>query len=307
MKRTVFDLMARSACLGLAVATLALALPAAAQDGANARIAETGEIRIGYRPDDTPFSMAGTGDVPTGYAIELCQHVVETIEQETGPLNVVYVPLTASQRIRTFDQNQIDMLCAGTSMTLTRRQGANFSIPIYFDGVAALVSDVASERAQAIFAGERPRFRPGWRASLAEVFGEVNILVIEGTQAQAWLLQGIHQFLLPTTVTAVADTSEAVQKLRDGEGMAFFAMSSTLTEVLGTEGIAGNFYISPVTYTRQPLAIVFSREDDDLTLAADVALSALYRSGDIIPIYERYFGPASDQVKDLFALAAIPE
>lgn len=312
MRPTLFPAMKsglRLPALALAAVSLLAAAPGAAvaQDAALARVMETKEIRIGYRPDDAPFSAGDSGAAPTGYAVELCQKVVETVEQETGPLTVTWVPLTAAQRIRAFDQHQVDMLCAGTSVTLTRMQAANFSIPIYFDGVSALISDAASERAQVIFAGETPRFRPGWRASLAEVFGNVNVLVVEGTETQAWLLRGIHRFQLPTTVIAVKDNEEAVAKLRNGEAMAFFGMSSTLPAIRDQEGVAGDFYISPITYTRQPLAIVFSRGDPDLALAADVALSALYRSGDIIPIYEKYFGPASDRVKDLFALAAIPE
>ena len=65
MKRT-FALLA-----GLA-ATLAVAMPAAAQEGTLKKIKDHGSITIGHRDASIPFSYYDDKQQPVGYAMDLC-------------------------------------------------------------------------------------------------------------------------------------------------------------------------------------------------------------------------------------------
>jgi ABC-type amino acid transport substrate-binding protein len=52
------------------------------------------------------------------------------------------------------------------------------------------------------------------------------------------------------------------------------------------------------------------RGDPDFRLAVNRVLSRLYRSGEIIPIFERWFGPydrASDLLRAMYQLQSLPE
>lgn len=50
-----------------------------------------------------------------------------------------------------------------------------------------------------------------------------------------------------------------------------------------------------------------ARGDEDLRLLVDSELSLIYRSGEIEPLYRRYFGEPSEQVRLLFMSTRCPE
>jgi polar amino acid transport system substrate-binding protein/glutamate/aspartate transport system substrate-binding protein len=55
---------------------------------------------------------------------------------------------------------------------------------------------------------------------------------------------------------------------------------------------------------------VLRRGDADFRLAVNRVLSRVYRSGDIVPLYERWFGSfarASDLLKAMYLLHSLPE
>lgn len=53
-------------------------------------------------------------------------------------------------------------------------------------------------------------------------------------------------------------------------------------------------------------ALSMARGDEDLRLLVDSELSLIYRSGEIEPLYRRYFGELSEQVRLLFKAYALP-
>lgn len=72
-----------------------------------------------------------------------------------------------------------------------------------------------------------------------------------------------------------------------------------------------DFTIASVVFSYEPFALVVRRNDADFRLVADRALSRLYRSGEILQIYERWIGrfvPQRPQVLDAkYQLQATPE
>ena len=88
-----------------AVLLLTLAVPAWAQDwqlsGTLAKIRASGKITLGVRDFALPFSYKLPNGVPAGYAVELCQDLVEDISTELDGMDVaiVYRTVTADNRI----------------------------------------------------------------------------------------------------------------------------------------------------------------------------------------------------------------
>ena len=71
------------------------------------------------------------------------------------------------------------------------------------------------------------------------------------------------------------------------------------------------FIISKELISYEPFALAVRRDDADFRLLADRVLSQLYRSGQIIAIYEKWFGGFSDEVPNLveamYLLNSVPE
>ena len=64
-------------------------------------------------------------------------------------------------------------------------------------------------------------------------------------------------------------------------------------------------------YSYEPFALAVRRNDADFRLIADRVISYLYRSEEILPIYQKWMGKYASQrpplFDALFQLAAIPE
>src|SRR6266446_4564343 len=74
--------MTRPITLILAALALAIAVPAAAQEGTLKKIKDGGSITIGHRDASIPFSYYDDKQQPVGYAVELCLRIVDAVKSE---------------------------------------------------------------------------------------------------------------------------------------------------------------------------------------------------------------------------------
>jgi glutamate/aspartate transport system substrate-binding protein len=115
--------MIRIICLALAL-TLTVGR-AGAQDltGALKRIKETGVITLGYREASVPFSYLDDKQRPIGYALEICQRIVEAVRSELKltRLDVKLTPVTAATRIPAIVNGTIDLECGSTTNNAERQ------------------------------------------------------------------------------------------------------------------------------------------------------------------------------------------
>ena len=94
------------------------------------RIVSAGEIAIGHRSGEIPFSYVVEGK-PIGYAIDLCLNVIEGLSETLGlrDLKVSYVPVTPANRFILVRNGEVDIECGVTTNTPERRRQAAFSYP----------------------------------------------------------------------------------------------------------------------------------------------------------------------------------
>jgi glutamate/aspartate transport system substrate-binding protein len=94
------------------------------------RVAATGEITIGHRTSEIPFSYEVDGQ-PTGYTVELCLTVIDGLQEALGlpELQVNYVPVTPANRFIFIRNGEVDIECGVTTNTPERRRQAAFSYP----------------------------------------------------------------------------------------------------------------------------------------------------------------------------------
>jgi len=68
--------------LAALAAAMAVATPAAAQEGTLKKIKDAGSITIGHRDGSVPFSYYDDKQQPVGYAMDLCARIVEAVKSE---------------------------------------------------------------------------------------------------------------------------------------------------------------------------------------------------------------------------------
>jgi polar amino acid transport system substrate-binding protein len=163
------------------------ALPAAA--ATLDRIRDSGSIKLGYLADARPFPSGTRQGRPMVYAVDLCQQVADQVKKGLAlpNLRVEWVPVTTDDRLSDVQQGNIDLLCAPTNATLTRRQDLSFSIPIFAGGNRAVLrADAPTVLLDALSASKGAR--AVWRGTPAAQGPEgTSFAVVAGTTSEAWL------------------------------------------------------------------------------------------------------------------------
>src|SRR5689334_9329822 len=128
---------------GLRVVPLLVALIACSAYAATTleRIRDRNAIVFAYRDGAAPFSFKDRDGRVRGYTVELCTHVAQAIQRELRlpTLDVKWVPVDAADRIDAIASGRADAECGTTTMTLSRMERVDFSVPIFVDGGALAV------------------------------------------------------------------------------------------------------------------------------------------------------------------------
>jgi glutamate/aspartate transport system substrate-binding protein len=257
------------------------------------KIRETGRVTLGYRDSSRPFSFLGDGGQPVGYTIDLCMRVLAQVRTATGrqDLDIKWVRVTPEDRIAAVAEGRVDLECGSTTASLSRQEQVDFSYPTFVDGGSLLVAADAAVRTPADLAGKR----------IAVIPKTTN----EGALA-AWLAQqGVQAEILP-----VREHAEGFAAVAEGRAVAY---ASDRTILIGL----GLVYQGPrrlvvmddfLSY--EPYGLMLRRNDPAFRLAVNRALAQIYRSGEIVPIYNRWFGewgPPSRLLGAMYLLNSVPE
>ncbi|HTO72738.1 MAG TPA: transporter substrate-binding domain-containing protein [Gemmatimonadales bacterium] len=298
-----------------AAALLALAVPAGAQQKAPPapasaldRIKSSATIKLGYVENARPFSFKGSAGQADGYAVGLCQGVAESIKSDLGlgSLNVQWVAVSEADQLTALQQGTIDLLCATARETLTSRKQAGFSIPIYPDGIGALIRTDAPTRLRDVLTN-RKSSQPNWRASATQLLQTQIFTVVGGTPAASWLDAKMNEFQLTAKVSPTDSYDAAVKMLIDRKANVVFGEVGALLDARQRSSSAGSLVRVERIWTYEPVAIGLGLGNWELRLAVDRALSRIYVSNGFKDLFTKWFGMPDDNTLLYFKWAALPE
>jgi putrescine:ornithine antiporter len=262
--------------------------------------AQAAKLTIGYRTDARPFSYEQLGK-PAGYAVEVCQKVAEQLKAD-----VTWVPVPLAQGLAALREGRVDLIC-GETETLTARKEASFSLPIFLNGVGALLrTDAPRGLSQAL--SEKPTITgPLWRGTPTQALLQAQTFaVVAGSPTEKVLAARLDSFQLTARVLPVKDFAEGVQAVIDRKANVFFADRSILLDA-AKRSSTDELTVLDRRFTFAPLAIGLKRGDEDLRLAVDGALSRLYPSPEFRAIYAKWFGQPDDLAAAFFRSVVLPE
>src|SRR5215813_6068427 len=261
------------AALGL-VAASAAAAPADAQEltGTLKKIKESGAITLGHREASVPFSYYDDRQQVVGYAMDLCGRIVEAVKQELrlDRLEVRLNPLSAAARIPLMANGTIDLECGSTTNNLERQRQVAFTITHF---VAA--NRFVSKKAANLKTVDDLRGR-----TVVAISGSTNIRQAIEINAQKKL--GMN-------ILAAKDHPEAFLTVETERAAAFFTDDILLYSMVAGAKSPADYVISPDPLSVEPYAIMLRRDDPAFKTMVDGAMSAVYRSGAINAIYEKWF------------------
>ena len=97
------------------------------------RIGQTGVLRVGYHPDNLPFSFFNINDQLVGFDVDMAL----LLGLDLG-VRVEFYPITFRTMAEALDEHRVDIVMAGVHMTTDRLRQMNFS-EAYLDATAAFV------------------------------------------------------------------------------------------------------------------------------------------------------------------------
>jgi ABC-type amino acid transport substrate-binding protein len=281
-------------CVAL-LSVLVLHGGAAAQelDGTLKKIKTTGTLAIGYLDSAPPFSFPGPDKRPVGYSIELCLRIASGVEKQLGlaSLKIEWVPVTTANRIDMVVDGKVDIECSTTTASLSRQERVDFSLMTYVDGSGLLTRADANFRTTTELTGKR-------------------IAIIPGTTTEKALSDFLKKEFVAVEMVRVKDHLEGLAALEKGAADAFASDRSILIGLVATSKDPTRFALAGVIFSYEPYGFMVRRNDAAFRLAVNRALAALYRSGDIAAVYERWFGgfgKPSPAIQAMYLLNGLPE
>jgi glutamate/aspartate transport system substrate-binding protein len=278
--------------LFLAAWTAAAAVHAQALEGRLKRIAETKTIAIAYRADAIPFSYTER-DQPTGFSIDLCKRVVDSIARQLKLQGILvsWVPVTVHSRFDAVARGSADMECGSSTITLSRLKQVDFSSPIFVESTGLLVKQASNLR------------------SLTDLSG-LKIAVVEGTTNERAVGVQVKRRSLSVDVLPFNSRDEALAALEAGKADAFASDKLLLMGAVTKAKDPRTLSLLNDQLSFEPYGIVLPRNDAAFRLAVNTGLSQVFSSEEIVSIYRRWFGqlgPPSAVLEAAFILGAIPE
>jgi glutamate/aspartate transport system substrate-binding protein len=280
--------------IGVLLTAVVLAGDAMAQDldGTLKKIKESSTFTLGYLTSAPPFSFPGPDKRPVGYSIDLCTHIASRIQQQLGVnLKLNWVPVTTENRLEMVASGKVDIECGTSTASLSRQERVDFSLMTFVDGGGLLTKKDFSLRAVADLTDKR-------------------IAVIPGTTTETALSKFLKEEFVTVQLVRVKNHVEGLTAIEKGSADAFASDRGILIGLAVTSKDPSLFALPGILFSYEPYGFMLRRNDAEFRLAVNRALAGLYRSGDIVPIYDRWFGAfgkPSQAIQAMYLLNGLPE
>ncbi len=240
-------------------------------DGRLKRIYDTATLRIAYRTDSRPFSFLDAQGQPTGYTIELCERIGKSIERGLAlpSLAIEWVAVDARSRFDAIIQGSADMECGSSSVSLSRMRIVDFSNIVFADSTGVLVKARTGIVNFESMAGRR----------IGVVPGSTNLQAIRDQ---------LKRRGLDATLIEYSDREAGFTGLTRG-AVDGFATDKLVLLALMQGPNRQEFNLLPDDLSFEPFAIVLPQGDWAFRLAVNTGLAKIFRSGEILQIYSKYF------------------
>jgi len=257
------------------------------------KIKAAGSITVAFSGDSLPFSYVESNNQPAGYSIDLCQRVIAAIGRAVGvpDLKVNWMVDTVPNRIAAVATGKADLECANTTASQTRMKNVDFSSLIFVDGGGFLVRSDSSVNGTSDLAGK-------------------SVAVTSGTTTERRLNAMLRDRLINAKVVSVKDGVEGVAMLESGAVAAF---ASDKIKLIGLAAQAKDpkiFALLSEDLSFEPYAFMLPRNDSAFRLVVNSALTQVYISGEIDPIFTKWLGKLgrpSGLLAAMYILNSIPE
>ena len=252
-----------------------LAAPALAQEGTLEKIRKLNAITVGHRDASIPFSYYDDQQKVIGYAMEICQRVVEDVKKELKMpnLEVKYQLVTSANRIPLMANGTIDLECGSTTNNLDRQKQVWFTNTHFLTANRWVAKKSSSIKSLNDLKGK----------TIVSTAGTTNIKQI--TEINAAQNLGMN-------IISANGHPEAFQMVETGRAVAFVMDDILLYSLAAQSRTPADYEISKDALSVEPYGIMVRKDDVAFKKVVDASTANTYKSGAINAIYDKWFQKA---------------
>jgi glutamate/aspartate transport system substrate-binding protein len=236
------------------------------------KIRASGVIVLAHREASVPFSYLDANQRPIGYALELCEQVVDAVRRELKlpNLRTEYLRVSAAERIPSLLSGRADLECGNTTNTAERRKQVAFTMTHFFAFGRLLVrSDSRVQR-------------------LIDLWGQA-IVVNRGSTHARELAARIERTGFVARVVEAQDAAEAFALLQQGKVQAYLHDDIVLAALRANSERPEDWRLAAETTSVEPLAIMLRRDDPEFKRLVDTTIGRYMVDGRIQSLWRRWY------------------
>jgi ABC-type amino acid transport substrate-binding protein len=152
--------------------------------------------------------------------------------------------------------------------------------------------------------------RTGQNIQSIRSLADRRVSVVAGTTTESALRTELTEANLNAEVVPVSNHEEGLAALTEGKVDTHAGDRIVLIGLWKNHPKPEQFEVATELFTYEPYGLMVRRGDPEFRLIADRALARLYRNGNIIPIYNRWFGKLgapSELLRHMYALNGFPD
>jgi glutamate/aspartate transport system substrate-binding protein len=258
--------------IALFTLSLVFAGTALAQDGTLGKIKSSGAITVGHRDASLPFSYYDDKQQPIGYAMDICARIVDAVKTELKlpAIKVNYQLVTSANRIPLMANGTTDLECGSTTNNVARQEQVWFTMTHFVTANRWVSKKSSNVKKLADLKGK----------TIVSTAGTTNIKQI--TEINAAQNLGMN-------IISANGHPEAFQMVETGRAVAFVMDDILLAGLAAQSRTPNDYEISADALSVEPYGIMVRKDDKAFKAVVDKAVSALYTSGQINAIYEKWF------------------
>ncbi len=242
-------------------------------EGTLEKIARTGEFVIGYRTDASPLSYENADGDPSGYSVDLCRRIAAGVKAHLSEVDIEtkFVSVSSDERISAVISGKIDIECGSTTITLSRQEQVDFTIPTFVTGASVLSLAESGIQGMSDLSGKK-------------------VGAVKDTTTVELLRENLRQNLIDADVVIVGSREEAMNRLNRGDIDAYASDQIVLIGQIIEATNPKRYSLLDETFSYEPYGLVVRRNDADFRLVANKAITQIYRSGQHIQIFNKWIG-----------------
>lgn len=227
-------------------------------------IRQEGVLRVGVKSHAPPFSQK-EGDRLVGFDVAMAQAIASYMEVE-----LKLVPLNSAQRVPFLHENKVDLVLATMTMTRSREEDVDFSIPYFQDGQSLICLKDSAIQSYQDLAGK----------AVGAVSGTTSLKNLPMVQPEA-------------EVKSYVSANEAIAAMLKGEIDAFSSDMLMLMGLKLNHADGEKLEIRGGKFTVEPYGVAMREGQSNLRDLVNEAIMVLWSSGTWSTIYEKWFAAES--------------